>query len=77
VTGALGSGALYPHLAPGATGLTKTSCALLDQLRSVDKRRVKRLVGRVSGAELATIDEGLALFLGLAERLGPPVVGEE
>lgn len=39
VTGTPGEGALYPQLSPGASGLTKASYALIDQLRSIDKRR--------------------------------------
>ncbi len=65
VTGTAGIGALYPALAPGASGLAKPSYALLDHLRSIDKRRVRRLFGQVSAVELARIDEGLELFLGL------------
>lgn len=66
VTGTAGEGALYPVLSVGPSGLTKTSHALVDHLRSVDKRRVRRVYGRISIEELADIDEGLALFLGLA-----------
>ncbi|MBI4540522.1 MAG: type II toxin-antitoxin system PemK/MazF family toxin [Gemmatimonadetes bacterium] len=69
VTGTAGEGALYPQLQPGASGLTKVCHALIDHLRSVDKRRVRRLFGKVERAELEAIDEGLALFLGLAEKL--------
>lgn len=65
VTGASGSGALYPMLSPGASGLTKQSFALVDQVRSVDKRRVRRVFGTVSREELRRIDEGLLLFFGL------------
>ena len=65
ITGTPGKGALYPRLAPGASGLSKPSFALIDQLRSVDKRRVTRFLGRVSMDELKTIDEGLRLYLGL------------
>ena len=65
VTGTPGEGALYPKLTLGANGLAKTSYALLDQLRSVDKRRVRRLLGRVADEELEAIDHGLALFPGL------------
>ena len=65
VTGTPGEGALYPELAPGASGLTKRSFALVDHIRSVDKRRIRRMFGRVSRDELAAIDHGLALFLGL------------
>jgi mRNA interferase MazF len=65
VTGTAGVGALYPELAPGPSGLTRTSYALVDHVRSVDKRRVQRVFGRVTRAELAALDEGLGLFLGL------------
>ena len=65
VTGTAGDGALYPVLAPGSSGLTKASCALVDHLRSIDKRRVRRIFGQLSPSELASIDQGLELFLGL------------
>jgi mRNA interferase MazF len=65
VTGTAGEGALYPELAPGKSGLTKTSYALIDHLRSVDKRRIRRVFGRVAMDELACVDQGLQLFLGL------------
>ncbi len=68
VTGTPGRGALYPALAPGPSGLAKASYALIDQLRSVDKRRIRRVFGRVSSAELAAIDLGLELFLGLCGK---------
>ncbi len=65
VTGTIGTGALYPLLAPGASGLVKESSALIDHLRVIDKRRIRRIFGRVSASELAAIDQGLELFLGL------------
>jgi mRNA interferase MazF len=65
ITGTPGEGALYPRLAPGASGLRKPSFALIDQLRSVDKRRVTRFLGRIFADELRAIDEGLRLYLGL------------
>ena len=66
VTGTAGVGALYPALSPGKSGLAKPSFALVDHIRSVDKRRIRRMFGRVSPIELASIDQGLELFLGLA-----------
>ena len=66
VTGTRGEGALYPELSPGRSGLAKTLFALTDQVRSVDKRRIRRVFGVVTRGELASIDEGLLLFLGLA-----------
>jgi mRNA interferase MazF len=64
ITGTPAPGAIYPPLAPGANGLTKPSYALVDQLRSIDKQRIRRRYGQVSEAELAAIDEGLRLYLG-------------
>ena len=65
LTGTPGEGALYPALLPGPSGLRQPSWALIDQLRSVDKRRVIRFFGEVSSDELAEIDDGMRLFLGL------------
>ena len=66
VTGTPAQGALYPDLAPGASGLTKPSTALVDQVRSINKQRIRRRYGQVSAAELEAIDRGLCLYLGLA-----------
>jgi mRNA interferase MazF len=65
VTGTPATGALYPSLAPGASGLTKPSTALVDQLRSIDKQRIRKRYGQVSPQELEAIDSGLCLYLGL------------
>ena len=65
VTGTPGEGALYPNLLPGPSGLRQPSWALIDQLRSVDKRRVVKVFGEVSADELDAIDEGIRMFLGL------------
>jgi mRNA interferase MazF len=76
VTGSSGQGLLYPPLTPGMSGLAKQSFALIDHLRSIDKRRVRRVYGEVSAEEMAAIDEGLIMFLGFGERLrggGEPV----
>ena len=72
VTGTAGEGLLYPPLAPGQSGLAKKSFALIDQLRSIDKRRIRRVYRELAREELAAIDEGLAVFLGLGDRLAQP-----
>jgi mRNA interferase MazF len=72
VTGTPGEGLLYPPLAPGQSGLAKRSFALIDHLRSVDKRRVRRVFGDLAPREMAMIDEGLTLFLGLGDQLDDP-----
>ena len=65
VAGTAGVGALYPALLPGTSALTKPSFALVDHVRSIDKRRIRRMFGQVSSGELANIDQALELFLGL------------
>ena len=62
VTGTPGEGALYPLLQPGQSGLAKVSYALIDHLRSVDKRRILRIFGVLSPGEIDAVDEGLALL---------------
>jgi mRNA interferase MazF len=67
ITGTPGEGLLYPPLAPGKSGLAKTSFALTDHLRSIDKRRVRRVFGELAPGEIECIDEALAVFLGLKD----------
>ncbi len=67
VTGTPGQGALYPTLEPGDSGLRMPSWALIDQVRAIDKRRVRRIFGQLPAEEMIAIDEGLRLFLGLTE----------
>jgi len=69
VTGTPAQGALYPDLAPEASGLTKPSTALVDQVRSIDKQRIRRRYGQVSAAELEAINKGLCLYLGLDPQI--------
>jgi mRNA interferase MazF len=68
ITGTAGEGALYPPLAPGRSGLMKPSFALVDHLRSIDKRRLRHVFRRITQAELEAIDAGLCLYLGLDPR---------
>lgn len=72
ITGTPGEGLLYPPLEPGRSGLAKTSFALIDQLRSIDKRRIRRVFGDLAREEIAAIDEGLTLFLGLGDQSHSP-----
>ncbi len=65
VTGTAGKGVLSPRLGPGPSGLRKESFALVEQVRSIDKRRIRRAYGALPQGELSAVDEGLALYLGL------------
>ena len=73
VTGTPGEGLLYPPLAPGASGLAKRSFALIDHLRSIDKRRIRSVYGELPRDEISAIDEGLAAFLGLSPGSQSPL----
>ncbi|MGH2758829.1 MAG: type II toxin-antitoxin system PemK/MazF family toxin [Actinomycetota bacterium] len=66
VSGTAGEGALYPRLETRTGGLRRPSWALVDQLRSIDKRRVMRAFVGIDASELTRIDEGLRSFLGLS-----------
>jgi len=68
LTGTPGEGLLYPRLDPGPSGLRKRSWALVDQIRSVDKRRIVRLYGTVTRREMEKIDGAMESFLGLFNR---------
>ena len=68
VTGTQAEGALYPRLRPGSSGLSRTSYALIDHLRSIDKRRINRVYGVIAQDEMEAVDVGLALFLGLVRE---------
>jgi hypothetical protein len=64
-----GEGLLYPPLTPGERGLAGKSFALIDRLRSIDKRRIRRVFGDLAQDEITAVEEGLAAFLGLGGRL--------
>ena len=58
-------GGAIGYAVAGANGLTRPAYALVDQLRSIDKQRIRRRYGQESEAELAAINAGLRLYLGL------------
>jgi len=66
VTGTAGDGLLYPALKPGTSGLTKASWALVDHVRSIDKRRIRCGFGAIHATEMRAVDEALTAFLGLS-----------
>lgn len=59
---------LYPTevlIRRGEAGLEANSVALLNQIRSIDKARLVKVLGRVSPETLEQIDRALLLSLGL------------
>ena len=65
ISSTAGDGAFYPALEAGRSGLRRRSYALVDQVRSIDKRRIATVFGKLAEGEIAAINEGLILFLGL------------
>jgi mRNA interferase MazF len=61
---------LYPTEVPIRTaegGLDVDSVVLLNQIRSIDRQRLIRRLGRVSSDTMAKVDRAVILSLGLAE----------
>ncbi len=52
-------------VAPGGSGLAHRSQVMVDQVMSLRYRRLRGVVGRLTGDEMARIDEALKLWLGL------------
>ena len=48
-------------------GLNKDSVILLEQIRTIDKRRLKDKIGYISDELMALVDNGLMISLGLVE----------
>ena len=53
--------------AQGKAGLSVDSVVLLNQLRSVDKKRLVKRLGKLSAEHLAQVDRSLRISLGLVE----------
>lgn len=59
---------LYPTEVPVPApegGLTRDSVVLLNQIRSIDRVRLVRKLGRLSRQAMARVDRALALSVGL------------
>jgi mRNA interferase MazF len=67
ITSRFDEGRLYPtevRLAPPGGGLGAESVVLLNQLRSVDKRRLVKRLGRVKPGTLEHVERALQISLG-------------
>jgi mRNA interferase MazF len=56
---------IYVRIKKGDGGTTKESCALCDQIRTVDQRRFRTVFGTLSAEAMAEIDAALLISLGL------------
>ena len=50
------------------TGLAKDSVVLLEQIRTLDKKRLRERMGRVDGAVMEKVDAAIAVSFGLTGR---------
>lgn len=56
------------NLPSGSTGLSKDSIVLLEQVRTLDKRRLRERMGRVDDPAMNQIDRALGISFGLISR---------
>jgi len=63
---------LPTHIAVPAKdcGLSKNSIVLLEQVRTIDKKRLRSKMGRLSDEAMAQINTALSVSFGLTEREG-------
>ncbi len=58
----------YPtevRVSTGTAGLTQDSAIRLDQIRTIDKRRLERYVGQLDSTIMRRVDEAIKISLGL------------
>ena len=67
VTSRLGKARLPTHigLSQGEGGLAKDSVVLLEQLRTIDKLRLKGRIGSLDPERMREVDEALLMSLGI------------
>lgn len=56
---------LRVHLKKGEAGLSADSDVMVDQIRAIDNRRLRRPLGAVSPRQLAEVERSLAIVLDL------------
>lgn len=68
VTSQINKAKLPTHVEISANdfGLAKDSVILLEQIRTVDKRRLREKIGKVNDALMHRVNEALAVSLGIA-----------
>ena len=54
------------HILPAQNGLDRESIVLLEQVRTIDKRRLREYVGALGQGDMLAINKALAISVGLA-----------
>lgn len=70
VTSQTGKSKLPTHVELSASqgGLSKNSVVLLEQLRTIDKRRLKERIGSLNDSQMPIVDAALGVSLGIARQ---------
>ena len=70
ITSQTGKARLPTHIniPGGSVGLTKDSVILLEQVRTIDKRRLREHMGRLDDKNMALVDDAIAISFGLNEH---------
>lgn len=70
ITSQTGKARLPTHIniAGSSVGLTKDSVILLEQIRTIDKRRLREHMGRLSDAQMDMVDDAIAVSFGLHDN---------
>lgn len=70
ITSQTGKARLPTHIniPGGSVGLTKDSVILLEQVRTIDKRRLREHMGRLDDKNMALVDDAIAISFGLTDN---------
>ena len=68
ITSRLGKAKLPTHVKLGGSYLAKDSMVLLEQIRTIDKRRLLEYIGHVTSDEMALIETALLVSVGVERR---------
>lgn len=71
VTSQINKAKLPTHVELGASagGLSRNSVVLLEQLRTIDKQRLKERIGTLKSDQMPTVDQALSVSLGITDGL--------
>ena len=69
ITSQINKAKLPTHIEINAheVGLLKDSVILLEQIRTIDKKRLREKIGRLDDEQLASVDEALGISFGITE----------
>ncbi|MBO4676045.1 MAG: type II toxin-antitoxin system PemK/MazF family toxin [Oscillospiraceae bacterium] len=70
ITSQTGKAKLPTHISLGgqSCGLTKDSIILLEQIRTIDKQRLRERMGKLDEAMMSRVDSAIAVSFGLGPR---------